>query len=105
MHHNRRGFVRLSGAAASLAVLGLSSGRAGAQDGPPLEVVKIVTGFPPGGTSDTLCRRVAENLRARNYTKRRLVHHRAGASGQSAVPSMKARPPTAASSCRRRPRC
>jgi hypothetical protein len=21
----------------------------------PLEVVKIVTGFPPGGTSDTLC--------------------------------------------------
>jgi tripartite-type tricarboxylate transporter receptor subunit TctC len=31
------------------------SGRAGAQGGQPLEVVKIVTGFPPGGTSDTLC--------------------------------------------------
>ena len=75
MHRNRRGFVRLSGAAASLAALGLSSGRAGAQDGPPLEVVKIVTGFPPGGTSDTLCRRVADNLapipRARWSTTRR----------------------------------
>ena len=55
MHHNRRGFVRLSGAAASLAVLGLSSGRAGAQDGPPLEVVKIVTGFPPGGKPVMMC--------------------------------------------------
>ena len=30
MHHNRRGFVRMSGAAVSLAALGLS-GRAGAQ--------------------------------------------------------------------------
>jgi hypothetical protein len=36
MHHNRRGFVRLSGAAASLAALGLL-GWAGAQGGQPLE--------------------------------------------------------------------
>ncbi len=54
MHHNRRGFVRMSGAAAALATFGLSV-RAGAQGGQPLEVVKIVTGFPIGGTSDTLC--------------------------------------------------
>ena len=81
MHHNRRGFVRLSGAAASLAAFGLS-GRAGAQSGQPLEVVKIVTGFPPGGTSDTLCRRVAENLRGGTYTKSALVDNKAGAGGQ-----------------------
>jgi hypothetical protein len=35
MHHNRRGFVRLSGAAASLAALGLWAGPA--QGGQPLE--------------------------------------------------------------------
>ena len=91
MHHNRRGFVRLSGAAASLAAFGLS-GRAGAQVGQPLEVVKIVTGFPPGGTSDTLCRRVAENLRGGTYTKSALVDNKAGAGGQIAVQSMKGAP-------------
>jgi hypothetical protein len=36
---------------------------------------KIVTGFPPGGTSDTLCRRVAERLRG-NYAKATLVENR-----------------------------
>jgi tripartite-type tricarboxylate transporter receptor subunit TctC len=35
----------------------------------PLDTVKLITGFPPGGTSDTLCRRVAENLRGGTYTK------------------------------------
>src|SRR5258707_2182485 len=91
MHHNRRGFVRMSGAAASLAVLGLS-GRASAQGGQPLEVVKIVTGFPPGGTSDTLCRRVAENLRGGVYTKSALVATKASPVGQIAVQSMKCAP-------------
>ena len=91
MHHNRRGFVRMSGAAASLAALGLS-GRAGAQDGQPHDVVKIVTGFPPGGTSDTLCRRVAENLRGGTYTKSALVENKAGAGGQIAVQAMKGAP-------------
>jgi tripartite-type tricarboxylate transporter receptor subunit TctC len=91
MHHNHRGFVRMSGAAASLAALGLS-GRAGAQDGQPHDVVKIVTGFPPGGTSDTLCRRVAENLRGGTYTKSALVENKAGAGGQIAVQAMKGAP-------------
>ena len=77
MHHNRRGFVRMSGAAASLAALGLS-GRAGAQDGQPLDVVKIVTGFPPGGTSDTLCRRVAENLRGGSLHQERAGREQGG---------------------------
>ncbi len=84
---NRRGFVRASGAAA-LATLGLA-GRAGAQGTQPLETVRIVTGFPPGGTSDTLCRRVAEGLRGTAYTKAALVENKAGAGGQIAVQSMK----------------
>ena len=85
--HNRRSFVRAAGAASALAALGLP-GRAGAQ-GAPLETVKIITGFPPGGTSDTLCRRVAENLRGGTYTKLALVENKAGAGGQIAVQSMK----------------
>ena len=85
---NRRGFVRASGAAAVFATLGLA-GRAGAQGTPPLETVRIVTGFPPGGTSDTLCRRVAEGLRGTAYTKAALVENKAGAGGQIAIQSMK----------------
>lgn len=82
--HSRRGFVRASGAAAALATLGLS-GRAGAQGAQPLENVRIVTGFPPGGTSDTLCRRVAEGIKGTSYTKAAIVENKAGAGGQIAV--------------------
>ena len=85
---NRRTFVRRSAAAAALAAFGVS-GRAGAQGAQPLDVVKIVTGFPPGGTSDTLCRRVAEGLRARPTPRPRLVENKPGAGGQIAVQSMK----------------
>jgi len=85
-NHSRRAFVRASGAAA-LASLGFT-GTAGAQT---LDVVKIVTGFPPGGTSDTLCRRVADKLRG-DYTRSALVENKAGAGGQIAVQSMKGAP-------------
>ena len=86
--HSRRGFVRASGAAAALAAFGLAS-RAGAQGTQPLENVRIVTGFPPGGTSDTLCRRVAEGIKGTSYTKAAIVENKAGAGGQIAVQSMK----------------
>ncbi len=88
---NRRRFVGASGAGAVLAALGLP-GRAGAQTAQPLDAVKIVTGFPPGGTSDTLCRRVAENLRGSAYTKSALVENKPGAGGQIAVQAMKGAP-------------
>lgn len=88
---NRRAFVRYSTAAAALAAFGVS-GRAGAQGVQPLEVVKIVTGFPPGGTSDTLCRRVAEGLKNTAYAKSAIVENKPGAGGQIAVQSMKGAP-------------
>src|SRR5262245_41741276 len=92
MSLNRRRFV---GTSAALAGLGAAS-RAGAQGGSggnqPLDSVKIVTGFPPGGTSDTLCRRVAENLRGSTYTKSALVENKPGAGGQIAVQAMKGAP-------------
>lgn len=86
-HRGRRGFVRASGALAALAAFGAGR-RAGAQ-APPLETTRIVTGFPPGGTSDTLCRRVAEGLRGGSFVKTALVENKAGAGGQIAVQSMK----------------
>jgi tripartite-type tricarboxylate transporter receptor subunit TctC len=67
--HSRRGFVRASGAAAALATLGLAG--------------------PPGGTSDTLCRRVAEGIKGTAYTKAAIVENKAGAGGQIAIQSMK----------------
>jgi tripartite-type tricarboxylate transporter receptor subunit TctC len=87
-NHSRRKFVRASGALAALSGLGLTVGRASAQ-GAPLENVKIVTGFPPGGTSDTLCRRVAEGMKGSAYTKAAIVENKPGAGGQIAVTAMK----------------
>jgi len=86
-HNTRRQLLRASGAAGLLAALG--AGRASAQ---ALDVVKIVTGFPPGGTSDTLCRRVAEGLKGGSYAKVAVVENKAGAGGQIAVQSMKGAP-------------
>jgi tripartite-type tricarboxylate transporter receptor subunit TctC len=51
--------------------------------------VRIVTGFTPGGTSDTLCRRVAEGLKGSTYTKAAIVENKPGAGGQIGVQSMK----------------
>jgi tripartite-type tricarboxylate transporter receptor subunit TctC len=56
-----------------------------------LETAKIVTGFPPGGTSDTLCRRVAERLRG-EYARAVVVENRPGAAGQIAIEAMKNSP-------------
>jgi tripartite-type tricarboxylate transporter receptor subunit TctC len=89
--HSRRSLVRASGAAVTLATLGSLAGRAGAQDA-PLETARIVLGFPPGGSTDTLSRRVAENLRGGTYAKTVLVENKPGAGGQIAVQSMKGAP-------------
>lgn len=58
----------------------------------PFDTVKIITGFPPGGTSDTLCRRVASKL-APGYGKSVVVENRAGAGGQIAVQTFKTMAP------------
>jgi tripartite-type tricarboxylate transporter receptor subunit TctC len=86
--HSRRNFVRASGALAAIGTLGLAS-RAGAQGAQPLDSVRLVTGFPPGGTSDALCRRVAEALKGSSYTKVAIVENKPGAGGQIAVQAMK----------------
>ncbi|MEI7447963.1 MAG: Bug family tripartite tricarboxylate transporter substrate binding protein [Burkholderiales bacterium] len=62
-----------------------------AQGAPAIDTVRIVTGFPPGGTSDTTCRRVAEKLKG-TYARNAVVENRTGAGGQVAIDLMRAAP-------------
>jgi tripartite-type tricarboxylate transporter receptor subunit TctC len=50
-----------------------------------LETIKIITGFPPGGTSDAICRRVSEKIAPSSYTKAAYVENKTGAGGQIAI--------------------
>lgn len=84
----RRRQILQSAAAAALPLPFAVRAQAG---GPPFDNVKIVTGFTPGGTSDTICRRVAEKLRP-GYGRSVLVENRTGAGGQIAVQAMKSVP-------------
>lgn len=56
------------------------------------ETVKILTGFPPGGTSDTLCRRLAAKL-APGYGRSVVVENRTGAGGQIAIQALRTMAP------------
>jgi len=56
-----------------------------------LDLAKILVGFPPGGTTDTLARRVADKLRG-GYAGNVLIDNRAGAGGQIAISALKAAP-------------
>src|SRR5690606_7263622 len=84
---SRRHFLGTTAAAATWA--GLPSW-ASAQEA-LLESLTIVTGFPPGGTSDTMCRRLAEALRGR-YARNAYVENKTGAGGQIAVNAMRTMP-------------
>ena len=80
----RRRFMSASGAAVAVAAFGNS---AAAQSG-GLENVRIVTGYPTGGTSDVLCRLVAEGIAGTDYAKAAHVENRNGDGGQRAVQAM-----------------
>ena len=79
---------RLIQASAALLLPG-AAGLARAQA--PFETVRIVTGFPPGGTSDTISRRVAAKM-APGYGRSVVVENRTGAGGQIAVQAVRTMP-------------
>ena len=85
MNH-RRDFVKQAAALAALAA-GLPLA-ARAQN---LELAKILCGFPPGGTSDAMSRRLAERLRG-NYAGNVVVENKPGAGGQIGVTTLKDSP-------------
>ena len=77
----------LLGAAAALATLGALPLPALAQDKPPL---KIVVGFPPGGSADLLARLLAEGLK--NDFSSVIVENKPGAGGRIALSHVKRAP-------------
>lgn len=83
---SRRHLLQSTSAASLLATLGQQAW-AQAQ----LETLKIVTGFAAGGTSDTICRRVASKVGG-DFAKTAVVENRTGAGGQIAVQYVKGQP-------------
>lgn len=86
---SRRQLIASSSAAALLATIGQN---AWAQ---ALETTKVVAGFAPGGTADSVSRRVADKLQPA-YAKSAVVENRTGAGGQIAVSFVKAALPDGA---------
>lgn len=78
----RRHFIQGS----LLASTGSSPLVARAQDS--LDVARIISGFPPGGTIDVLARRVADKLRG-NYAANMVVENKPGAAGQIGIIALK----------------
>ena len=86
---NRRRFVKASAGLAATSLAPLLT-RATAQNAP--DNLRVICGFAPGGTSDTISRRTGERL-AGTYAKNVVVENRAGAGGRIAIDAVKAAPP------------
>ena len=80
---NRRQFTQaLAGGAALAALHPLARAQGN------LEMARIYCGFPAGGTSDAMSRRLAEKLRG-NYATSVVVENKPGAGGQIAISTVK----------------
>lgn len=86
MNFTRRHLLQTTGASALLASIGQ---QAFAQAS--IETATIVTGFAAGGTSDNICRRLAQKLGG-DYARTAVVENRTGAGGQIAVTYVKGKP-------------
>jgi tripartite-type tricarboxylate transporter receptor subunit TctC len=85
----RRHLLQTTSASALLASLGQSV--FAQSQAFPFETARLITGFAAGGTSDTLCRRVATRLQP-DYGRAVVVENRTGAGGQIAVTYVKGQP-------------
>ncbi|MBL8324177.1 MAG: Bug family tripartite tricarboxylate transporter substrate binding protein [Rubrivivax sp.] len=87
----RRHFLQAAAAAAQLTAAGLGAPAAFAQaDRPPL---RILVGFPPGGSADTIARLLAERLREPLGGQNVVVENKPGAAGRIAIDQLKASAP------------
>ncbi|HZY17978.1 MAG TPA: Bug family tripartite tricarboxylate transporter substrate binding protein [Ramlibacter sp.] len=88
---NRRQFIT------SVAALGAAAGFPSGASAQAFEQVKIVNGFPAGGTADSTSRRVAEKLGGTPYSRHAaVVENKTGAAGRIAVETVKAAAPDGA---------
>ncbi|MEI7497475.1 MAG: tripartite tricarboxylate transporter substrate-binding protein, partial [Betaproteobacteria bacterium] len=94
MKNNRRQFIQA--ALAPAAASALTPWGAFAQSALPLEIVKIVNGFPAGGSADVTSRRVGEKMGGTSYTKSTVVENKTGAAARIACDSVKAANPDGA---------
>jgi len=82
---NRRQILQASAATALLGSLAFQTARAQG-----LEQVKIINGFPAGGSADVTSRRIGEKLGGSTYTKNAaVVENKTGAAGRIAVEAVK----------------
>ena len=58
---------------------------------PPIDTVRVIVGFPPGGTTDAFARRIADKLRG-NYAVNAIVDNKPGAGGQIGVTALRDSP-------------
>ena len=84
----RRAFTQSLLGSAALSAFGLPLA---AQAQASLDMAKILVGFPPGGTTDALSRRVADKLRG-SYASNVIVENKPGAGGQIAISALKTAP-------------
>jgi tripartite-type tricarboxylate transporter receptor subunit TctC len=88
----RRRFIQATFGTASLAALGVR-----AAEGPPLEQVRILYGFPAGSSGDIVARRVAERLAGSAYTRQAaVVENKPGAGGRIVLDALKVAAPDGA---------
>ena len=87
----RRDFIAAS--ASGLLLPRLAHSQAMAQ---ALETTRVLCGFPAGGTTDAVSRRVADKLRG-SYAKVSLVDNKPGAGGRLAVEELKRSAPDGSS--------
>lgn len=88
----RRHFIQATAGAAALSLLGLQPAAAQA-----LELVKIINGFPVGGSADATSRRIGEKLGPSAYCKNpAVVENKTGAAARIAVEAVKAAAPDGA---------
>ncbi len=85
--NTRRAFTKSLLGSAALSALGLPL----AAQAQGIDLAKILVGFPPGGTTDILSRRVADKLRG-GYASNVIVENKPGAGGQIAISALKAAP-------------
>ena len=90
---NRRQFIQTTAATAVLGGFALPS----FAQALPLDQVKIINGFPVGGSADATSRRVGEKLGPSAYTKNAaVVDNKTGAAGRIAIDAVKAAAPDGA---------
>ena len=85
----RRQFTQAAAAASVLSALPASLVRA--QATPLLDTLRMIVGFPPGGTTDAFARRMAEKLRG-VYATNVVVDSKPGAGGQIGVMAVRDAP-------------